>query len=48
MLWNDEWMLQDLDSTNGTFLAGSRVTVPTKIPLNATVKIGATSFELRR
>ncbi|TFD62413.1 FHA domain-containing protein [Cryobacterium sp. Hh38] len=48
MLWNDEWMLQDLDSTNGTFLAGTRVTVPTKIPLNATVKIGATSFELRR
>ena len=48
MLWNDEWMLQDLDSTNGTFLTGSRVTVPTKIPLNATVKIGATSFELRR
>ncbi|WP_199183400.1 FHA domain-containing protein [Cryobacterium sp. Y82] len=48
MLWNDEWMLQDLDSTNGTFLAGSRVTVPTKISLNATVKIGATSFELRR
>ena len=48
MLWNDEWMLQDLDSTNGTFLAGARVTVPTKIPLNTTVKIGATSFELRR
>lgn len=48
MLWHDEWMLQDLDSTNGTFLAGARVTVPTKIPLNTTVKIGATSFELRR
>ncbi|WP_104134392.1 MULTISPECIES: FHA domain-containing protein [unclassified Cryobacterium] len=48
MLWHDEWMLQDLDSTNGTFLAGTRVTVPTKISLNATVKIGATSFELRR
>jgi hypothetical protein len=48
MLWHDEWMLQDLDSTNGTFLTGTRVTVPTKIPLNATVKIGATSFELRR
>jgi hypothetical protein len=48
MLWHDEWMLQDLDSTNGTFLSGTRVTVPTKIPLNAAVKIGATSFELRR
>lgn len=48
MLWHDDWMLQDLDSTNGTFLAGKRVAVPTSVPLNTTVKIGATSFELRR
>ncbi|PPL19789.1 FHA domain-containing protein FhaB/FipA [Microterricola pindariensis] len=48
MLWNDQWMLQDLDSTNGTFLDGARVTVPTPVPLNATVKIGSTTFELRR
>jgi len=48
MLWHDDWMIQDLDSTNGTFLAGSRIAVPTPIPLNTTVKIGATSFELRR
>jgi len=48
MLWNDEWMIQDLDSTNGTFLAGTRVTVPTPVQLGTTVKIGATSFELRR
>ena len=48
MLWNEEWMIQDLDSTNGTFLAGTRIAVPTPVPLNASVKIGATSFELRR
>jgi hypothetical protein len=48
MLWNNEWMIQDLDSTNGTFLDGIRVAVPTPVPLNTTVKIGATSFELRR
>ncbi|WP_022889138.1 FHA domain-containing protein FhaB/FipA [Agromyces italicus] len=48
MLWNDRWMIQDLDSTNGTLLNGSRVTVPTPIPLGATVKVGATTFELRR
>jgi pSer/pThr/pTyr-binding forkhead associated (FHA) protein len=48
MLWNGQWMIQDLDSTNGTFLAGSRVAVPTPVPLNTPVKIGATSFELRR
>jgi len=48
MLWNDEWMIQDLDSTNGTFLGGTRVVLPTPVPLDTMVKIGATSFELRR
>jgi hypothetical protein len=48
MLWNNEWMVQDLDSTNGTFLDGQRVTVPTQVPLDAPIKIGTTTFELRR
>ena len=48
MLWNGQWMIQDLDSTNGTFLDGARVTVPVPIPLGATIKVGATTFELRR
>ena len=48
MLLNDAWVVQDLDSTNGTFLDGMRVLVPTQIPLNTPVKIGTTSFELRR
>lgn len=48
MLWNDGWVIQDLDSTNGTFLDGSRVTVPRPIPLGVPIKIGTTTFELRR
>ena len=48
MLLNDSWVIQDLDSTNGTFLDGTRVSVPTHVPLNTPVKIGSTSFELRR
>jgi hypothetical protein len=48
LLWNDGWVIQDLDSTNGTFLDGVRVIVPTQVPLNTPVKIGTTSFELRR
>jgi hypothetical protein len=48
LLWNDEWMIQDLDSTNGTFLENQRVSVPTQVPLNAPIKIGSTTFELRR
>jgi len=46
--WPDGWVIQDLDSTNGTFLDGNRIIVPTVIPLGATVRIGTTSFELRR
>ena len=48
LLWGDEWVIQDLDSTNGTFLDGKRVTAPTPIPVNTPVKVGQTSFELRR
>jgi hypothetical protein len=48
MLWNDQWVVQDLDSTNGTFLDGVRVTLPTPIPPNVPVTIGTTTFELRR
>jgi len=48
LLWNDEWMIQDLDSTNGTFLDARRVTVPTQVPLDTPIKIGTTTFELRR
>lgn len=48
MLWNDQWMIQDLDSTNGTFVDGKRVTIPTPVPLNTPVTVGKTTFELRR
>jgi hypothetical protein len=48
LLWNDGWVVQDLDSTNGTFLDGTRVTLPTPVPLNTPVTIGTTTFELRR
>lgn len=48
ILWDDGWVIHDLDSTNGTFLDGARVTVPTPVPLNTPVRIGTTSFELRR
>ena len=46
--WPDGWVIQDLDSTNGTFLDGTRVIVPTLVPLNTPVRIGTTTFELRR
>jgi pSer/pThr/pTyr-binding forkhead associated (FHA) protein len=42
------WMIDDLDSTNGTTLDGKRVVTPTPVPLNTPVSIGTTTFELRR
>ena len=48
MLWDENWVIQDLDSTNGTFLDGSRVTLPTAVPPGTPVTIGTTTFELRR
>ena len=42
-----EWILTDLDSTNGTRLAGEKVQKPVRVPLFTPVTIGKTTFELR-
>lgn len=42
------WLLRDLDSTNGTTLAGARVTSPTPIPLDTPIVVGSMTFEVRR
>ncbi|MBS1672538.1 MAG: FHA domain-containing protein [Actinobacteria bacterium] len=47
LLWGDQWMVQDLDSTNGTFLDGERVGTPVSVAIGASIKVGATTFELR-
>jgi hypothetical protein len=45
--WPDGWVVQDLDSTNGTYLDAAPVIVPTPVPLNTPVRVGTTTFELR-
>lgn len=47
MLWGDQWMVQDLDSTNGTWHDGERVSTPVPIVIGAPIKVGATTFELQ-
>lgn len=42
-----DWYLEDLGSTNGTFLDRSRVTTPVRVPLGTPVRIGKTVIELR-
>jgi len=48
LLWGEQWMIQDLDSTNGTWHNGERVTTPVPVIVGATIKVGATTFELRK
>ncbi|MDP3952532.1 FHA domain-containing protein [Microbacterium sp.] len=48
LLRGDTWAIQDLDSTNGTFLGAKRVSgAPVPINIGDAVKVGATTFELR-
>ena len=44
---NGEWLIQDLDSTNGTLLDGKKIATTTVVPMNTQVRVGQTSFELR-
>jgi hypothetical protein len=44
---NGEWLIQDLDSTNGTLLDGKKVTTTQVVPMNTQLRVGQTSFELR-
>lgn len=43
-----EWVLEDLGSTNGTFLDRAKVTAPTPVPAGVPIRVGKTVLELRR
>ena len=43
-----QWIVEDLGSTNGTYLDRSRLTSPTPIGLGAPIRIGKTVIELRK
>src|SRR4051794_25120268 len=45
---DDGWVLEDLGSTNGTYLGRQRVTAPIPVPLGAQIRVGKTVLELRR
>jgi pSer/pThr/pTyr-binding forkhead associated (FHA) protein len=44
----DEWFVEDLGSTNGTYVGSVRITQPTTIGLGIQVRIGKTILELRK
>lgn len=46
-LRGDEWYVEDLGSTNGTYLDRAKVTAPVRVPLGVPIRIGKTVIELR-
>ncbi|MDI2032653.1 FHA domain-containing protein [Saccharopolyspora sp. TS4A08] len=46
-LRGSDWYVEDLGSTNGTYLDRAKVTGPTKVPLGVPIRIGKTVIELR-
>ena len=43
-----QWIVEDLGSTNGTYLDRNRLTTPTPVPVGAPIRIGKTVIELRK
>jgi pSer/pThr/pTyr-binding forkhead associated (FHA) protein len=43
-----QWIVEDLGSTNGTYLDRTRLTTPTPIQLGSPIRIGKTVIELRK
>jgi pSer/pThr/pTyr-binding forkhead associated (FHA) protein len=44
----DQWFIEDLGSTNGTYVGSSRLTQPTTLQLGTEIRIGKTTLELRK
>lgn len=42
-----QWLVEDLGSTNGTYLDRNQVTQPTPVPCGVPIRIGKTTLELR-
>jgi pSer/pThr/pTyr-binding forkhead associated (FHA) protein len=45
---NGSWVIEDLGSTNGTYLNQRKVTVPTELAPGDSIRIGKTILEVRR
>lgn len=47
-LSGDQWFVEDLGSTNGTYVGQARITQPTTLTLGTQVRVGKTVIELRK
>ncbi|RJS45832.1 FHA domain-containing protein FhaB/FipA [Nocardioides cavernaquae] len=44
----EQWFVEDLGSTNGTYVGATRITQPTTVTLGTRIRIGKTILELRK
>ena len=44
----EQWFVEDLGSTNGTYIGHQRVTTPTPLPPGTSIRVGKTVLELQR
>jgi pSer/pThr/pTyr-binding forkhead associated (FHA) protein len=45
---DDGWIVEDLGSTNGTWIDRTRITSPTVLPPGVPLRIGRTTLQLKR
>ena len=43
---DQDWVLEDLGSTNGTWIDKTRITTPTRVRVGTTVRIGRTTMKI--
>ncbi len=44
----EQWFVEDLGSTNGTYIGSQRITSPVPVPVGTQVRLGKTIVELRK
>lgn len=44
----DDWYVEDLGSTNGTYIGSQRITTPTRLGTGVQVRLGKTIVELKK
>ena len=42
------WVVEDLGSTNGTWIDRTRITTPTVLPVGVPLRVGRTTLQLQR
>ena len=45
---NGQWLVEDLGSTNGTYLDRAKVSAPTPVAIGVPIRVGKTVIELRK